>query len=35
MVLGNTQEGWPYGKCHRNTPPAAGSTGAGKGEMAR
>ena len=22
-VLGNTQEGRPYGKCHRNIPPAA------------
>jgi len=34
-VLGNTQEGEPYGKCHRNTPPAAGLASAGKGEMVR
>ena len=34
-VLGNTQEGRPYGKYHRNTPPMAGFAGAGKGEMAR
>ena len=34
-ALGNTQEGRPYGKCHRNTPPTAGLPGPSKGEMVR
>ncbi len=34
-MLGNAQEGGPYGKCHRNIPPVLITLAAGKGEMVR